>query len=124
MANDLLDYPRGQISLGTGKLAQATMTRMTYTQGRRLKHTIRRSPSGFVTGNHEVSGSISTIIDEEGPERDYFALVKSGAQKQFRYEIPGQGVVVVGVFSQVSAEIPTDDAVSVSADFVGKLTVS
>jgi len=121
-SSEILQYPRGQISMGPGDLVQVTNVSFSYTNNGRLRHTLKQSPSGKVLGNQEVSGSFTAAIDEDGPERDYFARVKSGEEVSMRLKLPVTTKNVVGFLVSVDGDIPLDDAVELTINFQGKFS--
>jgi len=119
--SELKRHPRGQIALGAGELQQATLGDFTFTNNAKLKHTLRKTPSGVVLGTRECSGTIEVNLDEDGPERDWIGLVESGESKNFRFKMPLLTRTIEGVCSSVNAKLPLDDAVTLTISFVGKL---
>jgi hypothetical protein len=120
-ANDLKKMPVGQVSYGAGKLSQATLARVDYSNGARLTHSLRFSPSGIVIGNREVGGAIDIQIDEDGLERDWINLAIAGTVKQCRFEIPQQEIAIIIVLTRIELEMRNGDAVTLRVAFVGKI---
>lgn len=118
---DLPKYPSGQISFGAGKLAQATLARVDYSNGAALRHTLRFSPSGIVIGNREVGGALDIIISEDGLERDWITLAITGEVKQARFELPLQDVGILVVISRIEIEMRNGAEVTLRVSFVGKI---
>ena len=119
--NELKNYPRGQIAIGNGDLQQATLARFNYTNNGKLKHTLRKSPSGFVLGTTECTGSFDLEIDEDGPERQAFDRITDGVVTNFRFKMPLVTKTIEGIMTSVDVEEPLDDAVRFSVSFIGKL---
>jgi hypothetical protein len=119
--NETRRFPRGQIALGSGDLQQAIVARFTFTNNGKLKHSLRRSPSGYVLGTRDCSGSFELEIDEDGPEIDVFDAIKSGEFKNFRYKMPKIVKTIEGILVSVDVELPIDDAVKFTVSWVGKL---
>ena len=115
-------YPRGQISLGAGDLTQVTDIKFDFKRNTKLKHTLKKSPSGKVLGVREVTGSFDVIVDEDGPEREYFARVDSGEEVNMRLKLPGVTKNFVGCLTDLSGELPLDDAVKLTVSFAGTFT--
>lgn len=115
-------FPRGQISFGAGDLVQVTSVSYSYTNNGKLKHSLKRSPSGKVLGTKEVTGSFSVDIDEDGPEREYFARVDSGEEVSMRLKLPGLTKNIVGFLTSIDGEIPLDDACTLKVNFAGKFS--
>jgi hypothetical protein len=121
--SDIKSYPRGAVSLGNGDLIQVTNLSWSQTNNASLKHTLAQSPSGKVLGNREVTGSFTSIIDEDGPERDYFVRVDSGEEVNMRLKLPG-GITknFVGLLNTLDGSIPLDDAVEFTVNFMGRFS--
>lgn len=119
--NELRQYPRGQLAIGNGTLQQATLARFSYTNNGKLKHTLRNSPSGFVLGTRECSGSFDLEIHEDGPEREVFDAIQNGELKNFRFKMPTITKTIEGIYVSVDVEAPLDDAVKFTVNFIGKL---
>lgn len=117
--NELKQYPRGQVSFG-GDLQQCTDVEFTQTNGAKVVSTLRRNPSGVTTGNKMVTCTGNSRIDEDGPERDWFATVDEASPQQARFKFPGG---VTKVLNCVAAEIKTgftlEDGVNQSWQLVG-----
>lgn len=121
MANDeLKKFPRGQLSFGAGDLTQVTNVDVDATNGAKVKHSLKRNPSGIVIGNKEVTVTFDSEIDEDGMERDYYLRWESGETVNLRLKVPQLTKAFVGVISNVKASGPLDDAVKVSVTAVGK----
>lgn len=114
-------YPRGQIALGSGDLIDVTNVRITTTNNARQVHTIRQKGAGITLGVEETTVSFDSVISSDGQERDYFALVKAGSITQLRLKIPGETMTVQGAFRSRDFELPLDDAIKLSCEFVGHL---
>lgn len=113
-------YPRGQISFGAGDLIQVTNVTWTYTNNAKLKHTLKKTPSGKVMGTKELSGSFTAIIDEDGFERDYISRVDSGEEVSMRLKLPQVTKSIVGFLTGIDGDMPLDDAVEVTVNWSGK----
>lgn len=118
---ELKRYPRGQIAIGNGDLQQATLARFSFTNNGKLKHTLRKSPSGVVLGTRECTGSFELEIDEDGPEREVFDAIGEGTIQNFRFKMPTLTKTIEGIFTSVDVEEPLDDAVRFTVNFIGKL---
>jgi hypothetical protein len=119
--SELKQHPRGQIAIGGGELQKATMGRFTVTNNAKLKHTLRFSPSGYVLGNKECSGTIEVDVDEDGLESDWYEDIENGQRKLFRFKIPTLLKQIDGVCSSADTELPLDDACKLTVSFIGKL---
>jgi hypothetical protein len=89
-SNDqLVQFPRGQVSFGSGPLQNCTDFSSTTTNGGKLVSTLRRNPGGFVLGKKAVSFDMNLQVDEDGDERDWEDLVDKGTPQTIRLKIPG-----------------------------------
>lgn len=124
MQNDELKlYPTGQIGLGTGNLKEATLGRWSLTNGATLRHSLAASPSGFTMGNHEVSGTIEFEVSENGLERDVINDVANGQRRNFRFKDALDTYEIQGILNQVDWEATRGEAIKVTANFIGKLSL-
>ncbi len=121
MSDDFNKYPRGAIAMGNGDLMQVTNATVDLKNNAKLKHTLRKKGAGAVLGNEECTVSFDFEIPEIGPEKDYIDLVQAGTVKQIRLKVPGKTYVVNGVFSSCKHELPLDDAIKGSCEFIGKM---
>lgn len=120
---ELKQYPRGQVSFGAGDLQQATNVRIQKSNNAKVLATLRRNPSGVVVGSKAVQVTGDTIVDEDGPERDWFKMVDEATPQQARFKFPGNVTVTVNcVAAEVTGEFPLDDAVKISFTLVGWTT--
>lgn len=124
MADDLKVYPRGQLALGNGDLAQVHNVKHTVKNNGKLVHTIRQSPSGVTQGVKDTELTFDAVCDEDGFERDYFKMIMDGTIKQFRVKVPGETISVSGMATERSTELPVDDAIKYSIHVIGKTEVS
>lgn len=114
-------YPRGRIALGTGDLMDVTNIKVTTTNNNKFIHTIQQANAGIYKGNEETTVTYDAVVSDRGAERDYFHMVKQGTIKQLRIKVPGETMTVVGMYKTRSFEIPLDDAIKMSLEFIGKL---
>lgn len=116
-------YPKAFLAMGNGDLVQVTNFTVSYGNGGKQKHTLRRPANGVVKGNPECSVTFDSEIDEDGPERNYWKMCDAGEIKQIRAKLPGGRTVltVEGMFTQVNTDGPLDDATKVSCTFIGKM---
>lgn len=124
MSDEMLYYPKGRIAMGAGDLMDVESIKTNIKNNAKLKHTIRRSPSGVVMGTKEGSCSFDAILSEKGYERDYVSAILNGTIKQIRIKVPGETVTMSGVFTERDNDIPLDDAIKYSIQFIGKVTVT
>lgn len=121
MSDELLQYPRGTVAMGNGDLTQVVNLKLKVSRGAKLKHTLRKTPSGYTTGHQEVSGTFDVEIPETGEERDYWKMVATGEVKQLRVKIPGTTKALLIVASDLELELPSDDAIKETVSFIGAL---
>lgn len=122
MSQDLPIFPRGTVAMGSGDLTQVTTFKIKITNGAKLKHSLRKSPSGVTFGHREVSGSFDVEVPEAGEERDYWEMVAAGTIKTLRIKIPGRTLAVTIATSDIEMELPSDDAIKQTVSYVGILT--
>jgi hypothetical protein len=113
--------PRGQVTVGNGTLQFASTARVSARNGAKLKHALRKSPSGVTLGNNEADGELTLDISEDGPERNFWKLLASGEVTEFIYEIPADDQAFEAVVSQIDVDFPNDDAVTKRVAWIGAL---
>jgi hypothetical protein len=118
VADDVKFYPKGEIALG-GTLNEITRVNIRSASGTRLKHSIAKTPSGYVRGNREVSVSFSMEMPEGGQERDWFADWLSGSKKVAAVKLPGETRILNIVVSEESVSMSPEDAVQREISAVG-----
>lgn len=116
------NYARGRIALGSGDLIDVTNVRVSHTNNAKQVHTLRQKGAGITLGTEETSVSFDAVISEDGQERDYFSLVKKGTITQLRIKIDGETMTVQGAFQSRDFDLPLDDAIKVSLNFIGHMT--
>ncbi len=121
MSDTFNKFPRGSIAMGNGDLMQVTNVKVSLKNGAKLKHTLRKKGAGAVLGNEECTVTFDYEIPETGPEKDYMDLVQTGAVKQLRLKVPAKTYTVNGVYSSSDMELPLDDAIKGSCEFIGKM---
>lgn len=114
-------YPRGQIAMDNGDLMDVTDFKITYTDGSKQVHTLRRQGAGVTQGNEECTCTFNAVIGENGEEADWIALVRNFTIKQLRFKFPGRTITVNGKYSGIDYEQPADGATTVALTFIGKL---
>lgn len=114
-------YPRGRIAVGSGDLIDVTNIKVTTTNNAKQVHTILQKGAGITLGVEETTVTFDSVISEDGQERDYFALVKTGRIGQLRIKIPGETLTVEGSYKTRDFELPLDDSIKLSMEFVGHL---
>ena len=112
-------YPRGFIAMENGDLIQVTNIKVDHVNNAKQVHTIRKKGAGIVFGVEETTVSFDSVVDEEGPERDYLGMLKNGELKQIRLKVPGDTISVNGAVSALSKELPLDDTIKFSITFIG-----
>ncbi len=114
-------YSRGQIALASGDLIDVHSVRVSTTNNAKQVHTIRQKGAGIVLGVEETTVSYESYISEDGQERDYFALVKTGVIVNLRIKIDGETMTIQGAYQSRDFDLPLDDAINLSMNFVGHL---
>ena len=117
-----LVFPQSYLAMGAGDLVQVTDFRATLNNKGKQVHTQRRTGAGVVKGKHESTVTFNSVIDEDGPEREYWRFVQKGTIKQIRVKIPsGRVLTYNGMFTVCDLDGPLEDATKVSVTFIGKL---
>jgi hypothetical protein len=124
MADPLPYYPKGRLAMGNGELMDIENVKVTTKNGAKLKHTLKKSPSGVTKGVLETELSFEGIVSENGYERDYIGRVINGTVTQLRVKVPGETLVFTGVPTERSMELPLDDAIKFTVSWVGKVVPS
>lgn len=120
--NEMLQYPRGQVSFGNGDLQQCTDASFDFVNGAKVVSTLRRNPSGVVIGSKAVTVTFNTKIDEGGPERDWAKKVNQGKPEQARFKFPGGKTYTVNcTAASLKADVTLDDGCNQSVTLVGGL---
>lgn len=114
-------YPRGRLAYGAGDLIDVTNVKVTTTNNSKQVHTILQRGAGITRGNEETTVSFDSVVSEDGQERNYFSLVKTGRITQVRIKVPGETLTVVGAYKTRDFELPLDDAIKLSLEFIGHL---
>ena len=119
--DDFVQYPRGQVSFGSGDLQQCTDAKFDFENGAKVQGTLR-GRAGITTGVRKATVNFSTIVDENGPERDWVKKVKQGKIEQARFKFPGGVTYTIKcTASKVGGEVTLEDGVKMSIDLVGVL---
>ena len=122
MAEEQLRYPQAYLAQGNGDLIQVTDFRITFANGAKLVHTLRRKGAGLTFGNPECTVSFNSAVDEDGPERNYWKAAQRGEIKQLRAKIPGGVTLTInGAYSGVDLDGPLDAETKTAKNFIGKL---
>lgn len=114
-------YPRGRIATGAGDLIDVTNIKVDTTNNAKQVHTIIQKGAGVTLGVEETTVSFDSVVSEDGQERDYYALVKSGRITQLRIKLPGETITVEGSYKSRGFELPLDDSIKLSLEFIGHL---
>lgn len=121
-SGEQLKYPQANIAMGNGDLVQVQNLAVTLTSGAKQVHTLRRKGAGITQGTQESSVTFTSVIDEDGVERNYWRDVMKGTIRQLRIKVPGGAVLTLnGAFSQCDLDGPLDDATKVNCTFVGHM---
>jgi hypothetical protein len=121
MATEQKLYPRGQVAMDNGDLADAINIKIDITNNAKQVHTIRQKGAGITMGVEETTVTLDLVISEEGQERDFVKFLKQGTIKQFRVKVPGATFTINGAVKQVGIELPIDDAIKQNIVFIGHM---
>lgn len=114
-------FPRGRIALGGGDLIDVTNIKVTTTNNAKQVHTINQKGAGITLGTEETTVSYDSVVSQDGVERDYYQLVKTGKIVQLRLKVPGETITVTGAYKSRDFELPLDDSIKLSMEFIGAL---
>lgn len=122
--SELLFFPRGQVSIDGSNPQTITDYDYDFTNGAKLKPTLRNPTGGVVLGPKAVSFSFNMLIDSDGEEIDVDQAVDTGEVMLFTLKFPG-GItkVIIGVLNSASAKFSIDDGVARALKGVGKLVL-
>jgi hypothetical protein len=123
MADDLKLFPRGSIALDSGDLMDVTNVKVTQKRDVKTVDTLRATAAGIFIGHESTSLSFEAVCPSTGPERDYYAMLRTGKIKTFRIKIPGETFAVVGAVSQRVLDLPSDAPLKYNIEAVGKTVV-
>lgn len=120
-SQEFLNYPKSRIALGAGDLVQVTNFTADTTNNAKVKHTLRKKAAGATTGTEETSLKFDMDVDENGIERDYLTMIKTGTTQKVRCALPGgETRLFTGIASKETIDQPLDDAMKVSIEMVGR----
>jgi hypothetical protein len=114
-------FPRGQVAMENGDLADCVNIKLDITNNAKQVHTIKVKGAGVTVGTEESTVSLDLVISEDGQERDWIKALKRGTIKQLRLKVPGDTYTINGVVKQVGIEMPLDDAIKQSISFIGHM---
>jgi hypothetical protein len=121
MSDNYQEFTRGAIAIGNGDLMTAVNVKVSQKKaGTKIHHTIRKSNAGIFIGNEETTVTFDCLVPETGPERDFMRDLLRGKIRKLRIKIPGETFSVVGVYTGRDTELPSDDAVKMAIEFMGK----
>lgn len=122
MADEQKFYPRGEVSIG-GTLKEITGVSVSTNRGVRLTHSIAMSPSGWSSGNKEVTGTFDMEIPEGGQERDWFEAWRNNSRLVATVKLPGETRILNIVVGQEQIQMRSDGPVTRNISFVGWWTL-
>ena len=114
---ELLRFASGQVVLGSGKLRDAYMADFKYANDAKIVDTF--GGQGVVATKAKCSGSIKIKVSEQGPERDYFIMVKTAKNISMQFEIPTQNIEIVGVASSLDGAVQVGTETELTLSYVG-----
>jgi hypothetical protein len=117
---DFLDYPKGQVALGAGDLVDATDCELAFEDGEKVMATLRLNPAGSTHGMRSCKATYTSIISNEGFERDYMTKYRKREVVNLRLKVPGLVFSCVGRFSQPKIVSNVDDAIKFTITIAGK----
>jgi hypothetical protein len=115
-------FPKGRVAFGNGDLNQAVNIKTNVKNGAKLQHTLRKKIAGYTLGSEEGEFSFDAICGESGFERDYLKAVKKGTNVLLRLKVPGETLIIDGVFTERPVESTIDDAIKYSCHVIGEVT--
>lgn len=119
--SEFAPYPPGQLAIGAGELEHVATAKLDAANNAKLMHTLKSSPSGWTKGNNDLSGSFDGFVPSTGEELKLIKLVAQGKKQTFRFKIPGEVFVIVGVLTSVNYTMAAGESTNYSANFIGKI---
>jgi hypothetical protein len=119
MANDFKLFPIARIAMDNGDLMQTISAKLEIKRNNKHIHTMRRIGAGKFHGSYEAIATISGVLPEDGPERDYLAMLVGGRIKKLRFKIPGETISVTGSVDERTIESSLEDAIKNDIIFSG-----
>lgn len=116
---ELIRFTPGQVAVGGGKMRDATMADFEYVNNAKIIHVM--GGEGVVVGTKQASGNLKVLVSEQGPERDFFAMISKGSNQKLQYEIPTLNIEIEGVFNKLNGSIQVGTEVELSLSWVGIL---
>lgn len=124
MSADMPVFSRGAVAMDNGDLLQAKNVKIDQKRpSTKLIHTLRQTAAGIYIGHEETTASFEFVTPEGGNERDYYKMLRTGRIKKLRVKIPGETFAIVGVITGRGLELPEDDAIKGTVEFIGKTEV-
>ena len=114
-------FPKGRVALGSGDLFSVTNIKATHTNNAKQVHTILENGVGMTKGVEESTITFDAVISEDGQERDWYTLVKTMKITRCRVKIPNETMTVEGAFKTRDFELPLDDSIKGSFEFIGHM---
>lgn len=124
MADDFLDYPKAQVSLGSGDLLDVQDVTLALTDNEKNVSTLRQNPAGSTGGARGAELSFKSAISKEGFERDYIANWKKRKVVQARLKLPGKVFPVTGRLTKPQITSNVDNWIEFSVSLLGRLDES
>lgn len=115
-------YGQGYLAQGNGDFIQCTNYSLNSSVDAKQISTLRKPGAGVVNGVPTSTVSFELVIDGAGPERNFHRQMIEGEEIQLRCKVPGTAPLTLnGHYSSIGVEVPLDDAVKYSVEFVGHL---
>lgn len=117
---ELVQLPRGQISVEKGPLQLITDFDTKFANGAKLKSFLRKNPGGVVQGAKAVTGSMNLMVGNDGDERDWNTYVDDGKIRTIVVKEPG-GVrrTLKACFTEVGGKTSVEDGFVRAISFIG-----
>jgi hypothetical protein len=122
MSEEYVNYPSGQIQMGSGDLQDAISGDFTIENNAKNVHTLRRNAAGYVIGVVDASGNLSVVVSENGPEKEYVQMVNAGRPVAMRYKMPLISGNFTGVAKTAKVAFKVGEAIQLDFSVIGKIT--
>lgn len=117
---DFLDYPKGQVAMGSGDLLDCADITITFEDGEKVMATLRMNPAGSTHGMRSATATFKSLISNEGFERDYMTKYRKREVVKVRLKVPGLVFSCEGRLSKPQIVSNVDNAIEFTTSVVGK----